>query len=120
MTSSRCVKTEANAEEDRKQFELVEAKNKASQQVYQLEKLMSENDESSLKQIKAMNKAIEKVKTAEGEDVDAIKQASDELDSATKPSKILYEQAEAAGGSVSLKLPKVVMVTTTQLMRILK
>lgn len=93
---------EANAEEDRKQFELVEAKNKASQQVYQLEKLMSENDEKLSEADKEpMNKAIEKVKeAAEGEDVDAIKQASDELDSASQAfSKILYEQADAAGGS---------------------
>ena len=33
---------EANADEDRKQFELVEARNKANQQVYQLEKQMTE------------------------------------------------------------------------------
>jgi molecular chaperone DnaK len=93
---------EANAEEDRKQFELVEAKNKASQQVYQLEKLMKENDEKlSDSDKEPMNKAIEKVKAAaDGTDVDAIKQASDELDSASQAfSKILYEQAEAAGAA---------------------
>ncbi|MCH1496733.1 MAG: Hsp70 family protein, partial [Rubripirellula sp.] len=92
---------EANAEDDRKQFELVEAKNKASQQVYQLEKLMKENDEKlSDTDKEPMNKAIEKVKeAANGNDVDAIKQASDELDAASQAfSKILYEQAEAAGG----------------------
>ena len=73
---------EANAEEDRKQFELVEAKNKASQQVYQLEKLMKENeDKLSDSDREPMEKAIEKVKeAAEGEDANAIKQASDELD----------------------------------------
>ncbi len=93
---------EANAEEDRKQFELVEAKNKASQQVYQLEKLMKENeDKLSDSDREPMEKAIEKVKeAAEGEDANAIKQASDELDAASQAfSKVLYEQSEAAGGA---------------------
>ncbi len=50
-----------------------------------------------------MNKAIEKVKkAAEGEDTAAIKQASDELDSASQAfSKVLYEKTEAAGGGAS-------------------
>ena len=92
---------EANADEDRKQFELVEAKNKASQQVYQLEKLMTENDEKLSDDDKApMNAAIDKVKkAAEGEDADAIKQATDELEAASQAfSKVLYEKTEAAGG----------------------
>ena len=100
---------EANAEEDRKQFELVEAKNKASQQVYQLEKLMKENEEKlSDADTEPMNKAIEKVKAAaEGDDVEAIKQASDELDAASQAfSKILYEQAEAAGGADQASSPE--------------
>ncbi len=90
---------EANAESDRKQFELVEAKNKASQQVYQLEKLMNENDDKLTDSDKEpMNQAIEKVKKAsEGEDVAAIKQATDELDAASQAfSKVLYEKGEAA------------------------
>lgn len=90
---------EANAEEDRKQFELVEAKNKASQQVYQLEKLMKENDDKLTDSDKEpMNQAIEKVKKAsEGDDVSAIKQATDELDAASQAfSKVLYEKGEAA------------------------
>ena len=93
---------EANAEEDRKQFELVESQNKASQQVYQLEKLMSENDEKLSEEDKApMNAAIEKVKKAsEGEDTQAIKQATDELDAASQAfSKVLYEKTEAEEGS---------------------
>ncbi|KAA1262371.1 Chaperone protein DnaK [Rubripirellula obstinata] len=92
---------EANADEDRKQFELVEAKNKASQQVYQLEKLMTENDDKLSDDDKApMNAAIDKVKTAsEGEDVAAIKQATEELDAASQAfSKVLYEKTEAEGG----------------------
>lgn len=90
---------EANAEADRKQFELVEAKNKASQQVYQLEKLMKENDDKLTDSDKEpMNQAIEKVKKAsEGDDVAAIKQATDELDAASQAfSKVLYEKGESA------------------------
>jgi molecular chaperone DnaK len=92
---------ESNAEEDRKQFELVEAKNRASQQVYQLEKQMKEHaDKLTDADKEPMNRAIEKVKhAAEGSDTAAIKQASDELDSAAQAfSKVLYERSEAAGG----------------------
>lgn len=91
---------EAHADEDKKQFELVEAKNRASQQVYQLEKQMTEHaDKLSEADTEPMNKAIEKVKTAaEGDDTAAIKQASDELDAAaTAFSKVLYEKSAAAG-----------------------
>ncbi len=93
---------EANAEDDKRQFELVEARNKVSQQVYQLEKLMTENAEKLTDADKApMNAAIEKVKkTAEGDDLAAIKSASDELDAASQAfSKVLYEKTEAAGES---------------------
>ena len=95
---------EANADEDRKQFELVEAKNKASQQVYQLEKLMGENDDKLSESDKEpMNKAIQKVKAAaEGSDTAAIKQATDELDAASQAfSKVLYEKSEAAAASAA-------------------
>ncbi len=91
---------DANADEDRRQFELVEARNKASQQVYQLEKQMKEHaDKLTDADTEPMNKAIEKVKkAAEGEDTAAIKQASDELDSASQAfSKVLYEKTAAAG-----------------------
>jgi molecular chaperone DnaK len=91
---------EANAEEDRKQFELVEARNRANQQVYQLEKQMKEHaDKLTDADTEPMNKAIQKVKkAAEGNDASAIKQASDELDSASQAfSKVLYEKSESAG-----------------------
>ncbi|TWU16802.1 molecular chaperone DnaK [Allorhodopirellula heiligendammensis] len=93
---------EANAEDDKRQFELVEARNKVSQQVYQLEKLMTENGEKLTDADKApMNAAIEKVKkAAEGDDLAAIKSASDELDAASQAfSKVLYEKTDAAGES---------------------
>ncbi len=96
----------ANADADRKQFELVEARNRASQQVYQLEKQMKEHaDKLTESDTQPMNQAIEKVKKAsEGDDTAAIKQASDELDAASQAfSKVLYEKsessAEAASGS---------------------
>jgi len=88
---------EANAEEDKRQFELVEARNKVNQQVYQLEKLMRENDEKLTEDDKApMNAAIEKVKkAAEGDDLAAIKAASDELEAASQAfSKVLYEKTD--------------------------
>ncbi len=93
---------EANAEDDRRQFELVEARNKANQQVYQLEKLMKENDDKLSESDKEpMNQAIEKVKkAAESENTAAIKQATDELDAASQAfSKVLYEKSssESAG-----------------------
>jgi molecular chaperone DnaK len=87
----------ANADDDKKQFELVEAKNRASQQVYQLEKQMTEHaDKLTEADTEPMNKAIEKVKqAAEGDDTAAIKAASDELDAASQAfSKVLYEKSE--------------------------
>jgi len=93
---------ESNADEDKRQFELVEARNKVSQQVYQLDKQMTENADKLTDDDKApMNAAIEKVKTAaEGEDLAAIKAASDELDAASQAfSKVLYEKTSAAEAS---------------------
>ncbi len=90
---------ESHADEDRRQFELAEARNKASNMTYQLEKLMSENDEKLTEQDKEpMTKAIEKVnEAAKGEDVAAIKQATDELEAASQAfSKVLYEKAGAS------------------------
>ena len=91
---------EANADEDRKAFELAEARNKANQQVHELEKLMKEHDEKLTDDDKdPMNKAIEKVKSAaNGEDTAAINQATAELETAAQAfSKVLYEKSEAAG-----------------------
>ena len=91
---------ETNAEEDRKQFELAEARNKANQQVHQLEKDMSEHaDKLSDDDKEPLSKAIEKVNLAVAtDDTDAIKQATEELDAAAKAfSKVLYEKTAAAG-----------------------
>ncbi|TWU02282.1 molecular chaperone DnaK [Stieleria varia] len=90
---------EVNAEEDRRQFELAEARNRANQQIHQLEKEMTENaDKLSDDDKEPLTKAIEKVKTAAlGEDKDAIKQATDELTMAQQAfSKVLYEKAASS------------------------
>jgi molecular chaperone DnaK len=95
---------EANADEDRRQFELAEARNKASQMTYQCEKQMSENaDKLSDSDKDPMNKAIEKVKNAaSGTDVSAIKHATDELNAASQAfSKVLYERSNAASGAAT-------------------
>ncbi|OUT57113.1 Chaperone protein DnaK [Stieleria bergensis] len=92
---------ETNAEEDRRQFELAEARNKASQQVHQLEKEMTEHADKLTDDDKApMEKAIEKVKAATGtDDTEAIKQATSELEAAAQAfSKVLYEKTAAEGG----------------------
>ncbi len=93
---------EANAEEDKRQFELAEARNKASQMVYQAEKLMKDNDAKLTDADKEpMNKSIEKVKAASGTaDLSSIKHSTDELDNALKAfSKVLYERADSGAAS---------------------
>jgi molecular chaperone DnaK len=95
---------ESHAEEDRKRRELAETRNKASNFVYQTEKMLKEHedklDESSKSAIKS---AIEKVNEAEkGEDVEAIKSALENLEQATHAlSKHIYEAASAAGGGAA-------------------
>ena len=87
---------EANADEDRKQFELAESRNKASQIIYQCEKLMRENeDKLTASDREPMNKAIEKLKTASaGNDAWTIRQATDELNAASQAfSKIIYDRS---------------------------
>ena len=102
---------EANAEDDRRQFELVEARNKGNQLVYQLEKLMTENSDKLSDDDRApMDRAIEKVKTAcDGDDVEAVRQATNELEAAsTAFSKVLYEKSasDAASGGGDAGAPE--------------
>ena len=91
---------EANAEEDRKQYELVTARNEGESMCYQMEKMMTENtDKLSDDDKGALTGAIEKVREAsKEEDVDAIKSAVKELEQASHAlSKAMYENSEAAG-----------------------
>ncbi len=93
---------ESNADDDRKQFELAEARNKGNQQVHELEKLMKEHDDKLSDDDKApMTQAIEKVRKAvETDDAESINQATAELETAAQAfSKVLYEKNEAAGGA---------------------
>lgn len=90
---------EENADEDRRKFELAEARNQADQMCYQLEKLVNENgDKLSDSDKEPLTKAIEKTREkAKGEDVEAIKSAVAELEQASHAlSKVLYENAQAS------------------------
>lgn len=92
---------EVHAEEDKKQFELVESRNKADQLVYQMEKLIEENggklSDDDLAPVKA---SIDKVKeVAGGEDKDAIDSAVSELEQTSQAlSQVLYQAAQQEGG----------------------
>ncbi len=90
---------EENAEEDRRQFELVEARNQADQMCYQLEKQMKENEDKLGDEDRApLVKAIEKMReVAKGEDTPAIKSALSDLEQASMAfGKTLYERAQAS------------------------
>src|SRR5262245_26757080 len=72
---------EAHAEEDRKRRELIDARNKADQAIYEVEKLMKEAGDKVSESDKAPIKAaIEKVRqAASGEDIQAMEQAVSNL-----------------------------------------
>ncbi|RAU94190.1 molecular chaperone DnaK [Paenibacillus sp. YN15] len=96
---------EAHAEEDRKRKELVEAKNNADQLVYTVEKTIKDlGDKVDAGEVEKANAAKEAVKKAlEGDDVDAIKKATDELSEVVQQLSVkMYEQMAAqqqAGGA---------------------
>ncbi|MBX3440534.1 MAG: molecular chaperone DnaK, partial [Planctomycetaceae bacterium] len=93
---------DAHADEDRKKKELAIARNQASTLAYQTEKTLKEYgdklDEGSKAAVEA---AIKKVKDAEaGDDIAAIKSATQELEQATHAlSKHMYESSQATGGA---------------------
>ena len=95
----RMVKeAEAHAEEDEKRREEADLRNSAEQTVYSIEKLLKDNAEKLPEEIaKEVREASDKVKKAlEGEDIDAVKAAMEELN--TKSQKIgetLYAQTQA-------------------------
>ena len=99
---------EMNAEEDRKQFELVTARNEADSMCYQMEKTITDNeDKLSDSDKEPLQAAIEKAReTSKGDDVDAIKSAVKELEQASHAvSKALYEKGEAEGGEAAAEQP---------------
>lgn len=111
---------EAHAEEDRKRKELVEAKNNADQLVYTVEKTIKDlGDKVDAGEVEKANAAKEAVKKAlEGDDVDAIKKATDELSEVVQQLSVkMYEQMAAqqqaegggeAGGNAGPKADNVV------------
>ncbi len=93
---------EQHAEEDKQKLELAQARNEADSMCFQLEKLITENDEKLSDGDKsAVSQAIEKVReAAKGEDAQAIKSAIDELEQASHAlSKTLYESATPPPGA---------------------
>lgn len=93
---------ELHAEEDRKRKELVEARNNADQLVYTVDKTIKDlGDKVDQGEIDKANAAKEKVtKALEGDDVEAIKAATEELTEVVQQLSVkLYEQAAAAQGA---------------------
>lgn len=92
---------EAHADEDRKRKELIEARNNADNTAYAAEKALKEFGDKVPAEIKAEieAKTAEVRKAAEGEDVAAIKSASEALGQVIqKIGASVYEQPNAAGG----------------------
>ncbi len=99
---------EMNAEEDRKQFELVTARNQADSMCYQMEKTIADNEDKLNDSDKEpLQAAIEKAREAsKGDDVDAIKTAVTELEQASHAvSKALYENSGAEGAEAAADQP---------------
>ncbi|MEM8736090.1 MAG: molecular chaperone DnaK, partial [Planctomycetota bacterium] len=91
---------EENAEEDRRLFELAEARNKGQHLVYQLEKQIADNADKLSDDDKApLSAAIEKLNAAIAtEETETIKTATEELEQAAQAfGKVLYEKAAEAG-----------------------
>ena len=89
---------EVNAEEDKRQFEVAEARNRAEQAAHEVERMMKDNAELLTESDKEpLNKAIEKVREmAKGEDLAAMKAATEELEQAAQAfGKAVYEKAQA-------------------------
>jgi molecular chaperone DnaK len=93
---------EEHADEDKRQFELAEAKNRAENMIYQLEKQMKEQAEKLTDADRQpMEKAIAKVKEAVGSnETERIKSATNELEQAsTAFSKVLYEKTATSSAA---------------------
>ncbi len=91
-----------HAEEDKRKRQLVEARNQADNLIYTTEKSLKElgdkvdsaTKEQVTQKIEALRKAME------GDDIDAIKRAQDELMQAShKIAEMMYQQAQASGGA---------------------
>jgi molecular chaperone DnaK len=88
--------SEKFAEEDKKKREVTEIKNRADSLVYTTEKTLREHgDKISSSDKERIEKAIQGVKDAlKGEDIDRIKQATEELTQASyKIAEVMYKEA---------------------------
>jgi len=89
---------DAHAEEDRKQRELIDARNQADTTVYQLRKQLEEHGDKVSAEIRGnIESALSNVEEkAKGDDAEAIKRALEELNNvAQELGKAVYEQAGA-------------------------
>lgn len=92
---------EENEETDKKKKQLVEARNEADSLVYNTEKVLSDlGDKVDAEEKSKIEQKIEELKkAAEGEDIEAIKTASEALtEDLHKLSARVYEQAEESAG----------------------
>ena len=92
---------ESHAEEDRRRRELIDARNKADQMIWQLEKLLKDSGDKLSEGDKApIQSAIERVKqAASGDDVSAINRAISDLEQASHAmAQHLYRSQGGAGG----------------------
>jgi molecular chaperone DnaK len=99
---------EAHAGEAKKRVELINARNEAEHAVYQMEKLLKENESKIPDSDKApLNAALEKVKSvSKGEDAAAIKQAVAELHQASHAmAQHLYGQGKTPPGDGAAGAP---------------
>jgi molecular chaperone DnaK len=95
---------EQHAEEDRKRRELIEAKNRADNMVYSAEKTLKDLGDKVPDDVKQKVKdAAAKVREVkDGEDLDAIKKATDELTEVLQQlGQAAYQQEQPAGESAS-------------------
>jgi molecular chaperone DnaK len=91
---------EANAAEDKKKKELIEAKNRADNLIYQTEKSLKEYGDKAPADMKSKITAqIESLKkTVEGENTEEIKKSTDELEKLVGEfSTHMYQQSSAGG-----------------------
>jgi molecular chaperone DnaK len=87
---------EANAADDKKRRELIEARNMAETMIYTTEKMMKEAKDVSDEDKKAVEEKIEALKKVKDtDDVEAIKRAGDELaQSAQKVGEAMYKKQQ--------------------------
>src|SRR5437588_9072747 len=100
---------ESHAEEDRKKRELIDASNQADQMIYQMEKLLRDNKDKVTDADKApIQAAIERVKQAASkDDVNAIRQAIDELQQASHAmAQHLYSRQQGPGAAAAGEEPR--------------